>query len=134
MHYINRIAFNLFVSVFLAIGSSAFLSAAQYGKLIIEVRVYKISEGKMDEWERFFHDKLVPPQEKAGMKITSAYRSIEDDNLYVWTRQYSSKANMAKERDGFYKSDEWLNTLLPELREKGFIEGIEKVYTLAVSK
>ena len=61
----------------------------------------------MDEWERFFHDKLVEPQEKAGIKILNAYRTLEDENLFVWSRQFSSKANMAKERAAFYQSDDW---------------------------
>ncbi len=113
---------------------SCFLSAAHHEGPIIEVRVYKIPEGKMDEWERFFHDKLVEPQEKAGIKILSAYRTLGDENLFVWSRQYSSKANMAKERAGFYESEHWLNTLRPELREKGLIEGVEKVYTVSPSK
>lgn len=88
----------------------------------------------MDEWERFFHDKLVEPQEKAGIKILSAYRTLEDENLFVWSRQYSSKKNMAAERAGFYESELWLNTLRPELREKGFVEKVEIVYTVKPSK
>tara|TARA_Y100000385_G_C12734427_1_gene484124 strand:- start:185 stop:586 length:402 start_codon:yes stop_codon:yes gene_type:complete len=114
--------------------SGIHLFAAHHEGPIIEVRVYKIPEGKMDEWERFFHDKLVEPQEKAGIKILSAYRTMGDENLFVWSRQYSSKANMAKERAGFYESEIWVNTLRPELREKGLIEGVEKVYTVSPSK
>ena len=110
------------------------LWADQHGGPIIEVRVYKIAEGKMDEWERFFHDKLVEPQEKAGIKVLNAYRTLGDENLFVWSRQFSSKANMAKERAAFYQSDDWVNTLRPELREKGLVEGVEKVYTVSPSK
>ena len=114
--------------------SGVILTAAHHEGPVIEVRVYKIPEGKMDEWERFFHDKLVGPQEKAGIKILNAYRTMGDENLFVWSRQYSSKANMAKERAGFYESDLWVNTLRPELRERGLIEGVEKVYTVSPSK
>jgi len=70
----------------------------------------------MDEWERFFHDKLVEPQEKAGIKILNAYRTLEDENLFVWSRQFSSKANMPKERAAFYQSDQWKKVLQPELK------------------
>ena len=114
--------------------SGVILTAAHHEGPVIEVRVYKIPEGKMEEWERFFHDKLVGPQEAAGIKILSAYRTMGDENLFVWSRQYSSKANMAKERAGFYESDLWVNTLRPELRERGLIEGVEKVYTVSPSK
>ena len=68
------------------------------------------------------------------MKIVAAYRTLEDENLFVWMRQFSSKANMAKERAGFYESDHWLNTLRPELREKGLIDKVEVVYTVSPSK
>ncbi len=101
---------------------------------IIEVRVYKVAEGKMDEWERFFHDRLVEPQEKAGIKILTAYRTLGDENLFVWSRQFSSKANMAKEQAAFYQSDLWKKTLLPELNDKGFLEKVEIVYTVRPSK
>lgn len=88
----------------------------------------------MDEWERFFHDKLVEPQEKAGIKILSAYRTLEDENLFVWSRQFSSKANMPKERAAFYQSDQWKKVLHPELKQKGLIEKVEIVYTVRLSK
>jgi hypothetical protein len=88
----------------------------------------------MDEWERFFHDKLVEPQEKAGIKILNAYRTLEDENLFVWSRQFSSKANMPKERAAFYQGDPWKKVLLPELKEKGYIEKVEIVYTVRPSK
>lgn len=118
----------------LLLGSLACLSAAEDETPIIEVRVYKIKAGMMDEWERFFHDKLVEPQEKAGIKVLAAYRTLEDEDLFVWVRQFSSKANMEAERDGFYKSDIWLKTLLPELKEKGFVEKVDVVYTVSPSK
>ena len=114
--------------------SSSSLLAADHEEPIIEVRVYKVAEEKMDEWERFFHDKLVEPQEKAGIKILSAYRTLEDENLFVWSRQFSSKANMPKERAAFYQSDKWKKVLYPELKQKGLIEKVEIVYTVRPSK
>ena len=88
----------------------------------------------MDEWERFFHDKLVEPQKKAGIKILSAYRTLKDENLFVWSRQFSSKANMKKERAAFYQSNQWKKVLQPELKQKGLIEKVEIVYTVRPSK
>ena len=88
----------------------------------------------MDEWERFFHDKLVEPQKKAGIRILSAYRTLEDENLFVWSRQFSSQANMQKERAAFYQSDQWKKVLQPELKQKGLIEKVEIVYTVRPSK
>ena len=130
----NRKSLCLLLALALAFSCFSRLLAAHGEEPIIEVRVYKVAEGKMDEWERFFHDRLVEPQEKAGIKILTAYRTLEDENLFVWSRQFSSKANMAKERAAFYQSDQWKNTLRPELEEKGFLEKVETVYTVKPSK
>lgn len=130
--YLRFILFLLVVGN-LSLGLSQ-LSAADHESPVIEVRVYKIPEGKMDEWERFFHDKLVGAMEKAGIKVLSAYRTMEGENLFVWSRQYSSKDNMAKERAAFYESDLWRNTLRKELREKGLFEKLEANYTVEPSK
>ena len=110
------------------------LLAAQPEEPIIEVRVYNVAEGKMDEWERYFHEKLVEPQEKAGIKVLNAYRTLEDENLFVWSRQFSGKTNMAKERAAFYENDQWQKVLLPELKQRGYIEKVVIVYTVKPSK
>ncbi len=134
MKSLNRKIASILVVASMILCSQSSVFAGHHEEPVIEVRVYKIAPGKMDEWERFFHDKLVEPQEKAGIKILSAYRTFEDENLFVWSRQYSSKKNMAAERAGFYESELWLNTLRPELREKGFVEKVEIVYTVKPSK
>ena len=54
----------LVLGITLICGSSSRLLADHHEEPIIEVRVYRVADGKMDEWERFFHDKLVEPQEK----------------------------------------------------------------------
>jgi len=133
VHSTHKIFF-LLLGITLTLGCSSKLLVAHHEEPIIEVRVYKVAEGKMDEWERFFHDKLVEPQEKAGIKILTAYRTLGDEDLFVWSRQFSSKANMAKERAAFYESDLWKTTLRPELEEKGFLEKVQIVYTVRPSK
>ncbi|MEC7906618.1 MAG: NIPSNAP family protein [Verrucomicrobiota bacterium] len=134
MNSLIRISLNISAAVFMIAGTTPIAIAGHHEEPIIEVRVYKITAGKMDEWERFFQDKLVEPQERAGMKIIAAYRVLEDENLFVWMRQFSGKTNMATERAGFYESDQWRNSLRPELREKGLVEKVEVVYTVSPSK
>ena len=134
MIHSSQKAFLLLLGIILTLGCSSKIPVAHLEEPIIEVRVYKVAEGKMDEWERFFHDELVEPQEKAGIKILTAYRTLGDENLFVWSRQFSSEANMAKERAAFYQGDLWKKTLSPELKEKGFVEKVEIVYTVRPSK
>jgi len=134
MRHSARRTLPLLLGIILTVGSLSSLLAAQNEEPVVEVRVYKVAEGKMAEWERFFHDKLVEPQEKAGIKVLSAYRSLGDENLFVWSRQFSSKANMAKERAAFYQSDEWRKVLHPELKKRGLIEKVQTVYTVKPSR
>jgi hypothetical protein len=134
MKHPTRKSLLLLLGITLASSCFSMHLAAQHEEPIIEVRVYKVAEGKMDEWERFFHDRLVEPQEKAGIKVLTAYRTLGDENLFVWSRQFSSKANMAKEQAAFYQGDMWKKILQPELKEKGFIEKVEIVYTVRPSK
>lgn len=134
MKQTTRISLFLLLGITLTSGCSSHLLVVHQEVPIIEVRVYRVAEGKMDAWERFFHDKLVEPQEKAGIKVLTAYRTLGDENLFVWSRQFSSQANMPKEQAAFYQSDLWTKTLLPELKEKGFIEKVETVYTVKPSK
>ncbi len=124
----------ILLGITLAFSCFSKVLAAPDEEPIVEVRVYKVAAGKMDEWERFFHDRLVEPQENAGIKVLTAYRTLGDENLFVWSRQFSSKANMAKERAAFYQSELWKETLLPKLKEKGFIEEVQIVYTVRPSK
>ena len=63
MNNLLRISLNISAAVFIIVGTTPIAIAGHHEKPIIEVRVYKIAVGKMDEWERFFHDKLVDPQE-----------------------------------------------------------------------
>jgi len=134
MKHSTRKLLLLLLGITLASSCFSMLLAAQHEEPIIEIRVYKVAKGKMDEWERFFHDRLVEPQKKAGIKVLTAYRTLGDENLFIWSRQFSSKANMAKERAAFYQSDLWKKTLQPELKEKGFIEKVQIVYTARPSK
>jgi len=134
MRHSARRTLPLLLGIILTVGSLSSLLAAQNEEPVVEVRVYKVAEGKMAEWERFFHDKLVEPQEKAGIKVLSACRSLGDENLFVWSRQFSSKANMAKERAAFYQSDEWKKVLHPELKKRGLIEKVQTVYTVKPSR
>jgi len=134
MKHATRISLFLLLGITLTSGCSSQPLVAHQEEPIIEVRVYQVAEGKMDAWERFFHDRLVEPQEEAGMKVLTAYRTLGDENLFVWSRQFSSQANMPKERAAFYQSDLWKKTLLPELKEKGFIEKVQIVYTVRPSK
>ena len=73
------------------------------------------------------HPGDVEPQERDGIKILSAYRTLEDENLFVWSRQFSSKANMPKERAAFYESDQWKKVLYPELKQNGLVPSIGRL-------
>ena len=107
------------------------IEAAHHEEPVLEVRIYNILPGKMEAWERFFHDELVAHMEKTGMKVIGAYRSTEKVNQFVWIRKFSSKAGVEKARKAFYGSDLWNNVQKPKARE--LIDSVEKVYTVKPS-
>ncbi len=56
MNNLIRISLNISAAVFIIFGTTPIAISGHHEKPIIEVRVYKIAAGKMDEWGRFFHD------------------------------------------------------------------------------
>ncbi|MCH2388585.1 MAG: hypothetical protein MK240_10300 [Opitutales bacterium] len=56
MNNLIRISLNISAAVFIIVSTTPIAISGDHEKPIIEVRVYKIAVGKMDEWGRFFHD------------------------------------------------------------------------------
>ncbi len=98
---------------------------------IVEVRVYKILPGKMEAWLEFFHNELAGPMEEAGMKITAAYTSLDDPDIFIWIREFPSEAEREPIRKKFYGSDLWQKDL--KLRLRDTFDKVEKVYNITPS-
>lgn len=72
-----------------------------------QLRRYTVNRGKMDDWVRFFYEKLVPIANRAGHTILGPWIN-EAGTDFIWIRLYDS-TDEAKTKDGrFYGSSEWL--------------------------
>jgi len=74
-----------------------------------ELRIYKISPGKMKEWLDLMEGTIIPFQVSKGMVIHGSFVDDDDDETYIWIRRFSSINSKEKLYKDVYESEEWLN-------------------------
>ena len=60
----------------------------------------------MDDWVKLFTKKLVPMQEKHGIKIEGMWVS-EDNTQFIWIRSFVTLEDVKAKEAAFYGSPEW---------------------------
>jgi hypothetical protein len=90
---------------------------------IIEIRMYRIKPGMRDRFVEFFEGKTLAPQSEVGMRILGQFRSLEDDDTFVWVRAFRNQEERLKQLTAFYGGPIWMESLGPEAM--GFIESTE---------
>lgn len=76
------------------------------GALYAQLRVYTVNRGKMDDWVRWFNDKLTPIATKAGQTILGPWVN-EAKTEFIWIRIYESEDDARAKDERFYNSSEW---------------------------
>ena len=92
---------------------------------IVEIRTYTTKPGKREEFIRFFEERTLSPQAEVGIRIPGQFRSLDDENKFVWTRSFRNQAERVRQTRDFYLGDIWLQELGPRAAE--FIESTEVV-------
>ena len=82
--------------------------------MFLEIRKYRLKPGKRAEFVFFFEEKVAPAMEAAGMKILGSFESVEDEDVFVYLRQFSDLEDRERLTAAFYSSEAWLS----ELKEK----------------
>ena len=90
---------------------------------IIEIRMYRIKPGMRDRFVEFFEGKTLAPQSAVGMRILGQFRSLEDDDTFVWVRAFRSQEERLQQLTAFYGGPQWVESLGPEAMD--FIESTE---------
>lgn len=85
--------------------------------MFIELRQYRIRQGKIDEWVNFMEEVIIPFQTTQGMEITGSFRDEEDETLYFWCRRFNSEEDRVKLYDSVYNSDKWRDEISPRVQE-----------------
>jgi hypothetical protein len=92
-------------------------------KGILEIRMYKIKPGMRDGFVEFFEEKTLAPQADAGLRILGQFRSLADDDTFIWLRGFRNQAERMEQLAAFYGGPVWVETLGPEAMS--FIESTE---------
>jgi hypothetical protein len=83
--------------------------------MLIELRQYRTKPGQRDNWVRYMKEKIIPFQTEQGMVITGTWVGEQEDDLFVWTRQFASEEDRVKLYAAVYESDHWKNTIAPSI-------------------
>ena len=82
--------------------------------MLMEIRIYKIRPGMRQKFIAFFEGKTIEPQEDCGMRIMGQFRSLQDDDTFVWLRGFENAEDRDKKKEAFYGGDLWLDRLEEE--------------------
>jgi len=82
--------------------------------MIIEVRIYKLHPGLRERFIAFFEEKALPAQEQFGIHILGQFRSMEEENTFVWLRAFENEGQRETQKKAFYESALWKETLEQE--------------------
>ena len=86
-----------------------------------QLRIYKIKPGQMDNWLRFFHEKVVPLQSKFGISPMVGWVNAADSE-YIWARDFAA-GEPIEDQEKRYATSEERRTLMGD-EAKQYIESM----------
>ena len=90
------------------LGPSAESLAAVAGG-IVEIRTYKIKPGQRDRFIELFEQNL-GHQIEHGLRVVGQFRSLDDDDTFVWIRAFKNQEERVRLSRTHYFSPHWLNS------------------------
>jgi hypothetical protein len=79
--------------------------------MIVEVRTYRVKEGRRAEFIEFFETQAVPAQLAAGMKVHGPLLDVENPNKFIWLRGFPSLEDRERMKNAFYGGVLWTDHL-----------------------
>jgi hypothetical protein len=79
--------------------------------MIVEVRTYKIKDGRRAEFLAFFETRAVPALRAHGMKVLGPMVDLEHPDTFVWLRAFPSLDSRDRIKAAFYEGKEWKEEL-----------------------
>ena len=79
--------------------------------MIVEVRSYRITPGKRDEFIEFFKTRSVPALQSHGMKVIGPLIDLENPNKFVFLRGFPSMQDLHRMKEDFYEGKLWKEEL-----------------------
>src|SRR4030095_10335509 len=79
--------------------------------MIVEVRSYRVTPGKRDEFIEFFETRSVPALQSHGMKVVGPLVDLENPNKFIFLRGFPSMEDLHRMKDEFYGGKLWKEEL-----------------------
>lgn len=96
------------------------------GERVLEIRTYRIRDGKRDEFGRRV-SAVLPLLQRYGIDVVGHGPSIEDAEHYVLLRSFASLDQRDEQERAFYEGDEWRAG-----PREGILELIETYHTVVL--
>ena len=75
--------------------------------MLAEIRTYTLHPGVRDEFVAWFESEVLPAMEASGMRIRGPFVSVDDPDVFVYTRWWRDDAERTDTCDRFYASEAW---------------------------
>jgi len=85
---------------------------AQDETMIVEVRSYRITPGKRDEFIEFFETRSIEALRSHGMKVVGPMVDVENPNKFVFLRGFPTMEDLHRMKDEFYGGKLWKKDVL----------------------
>ena len=79
--------------------------------MLVEVRSYRITPGKRDEFIKFFEERSTPALQSHGMKVVGPLIDLENPNRFVFLRGFPSMEDLRRMKEEFYGGKLWKEEL-----------------------
>ena len=85
---------------------------------VIELREYKIKQGKTEEWINWMREEIIPYQKSKVMKIMSTHihRGTDNADYFIWLREFDNEVSR-KEISALTYNEWWINEIRPKIFE-----------------
>lgn len=74
---------------------------------VLELRQYKIVDGRRDAFIEFFEDRLIEGQEAVSMRLIGQFKDHDDPRRFVWLRAFADMASRERALTEFYFGPVW---------------------------
>lgn len=75
---------------------------------VVEIRTYTIREGQRERFVEWFERATLAQQAAAGIRVVGQFRSLENEDVFVWMRAYASHEERVEALRDFYLGPDWL--------------------------
>lgn len=79
--------------------------------MLLEIRTYTLHPGKRPEFVAWFEEEVAPAMEAAGMTILGSFVATDDEDVFVYLRQFVDEEERDRLTATFYASEAWLSDM-----------------------